>query len=91
MEALVILSPFLGAAVLVGIAWWLERTTRRPGLFFLICGVVLLVGAGLGLTWGTPFQRLLALILGVNAIGCLYMARWRQTSTGADHADATKR
>lgn len=76
--AVIVLAGF----ALFGIVWWLERATRRPGLSFLICGIVLLVGAGLGLRW---WQRLL---FGLQAIGFLYLARWRQVSARAAAPDA---
>jgi hypothetical protein len=81
VEALILLSPFLGGAVFVAIAWWLERATRRPGLFFLIVGLGGLIGAGVGLLSRGPLQPWLSLLIGAHAIGFLYFARWRQVAS----------
>jgi hypothetical protein len=38
LTALLLLFPILGSLALVGIALWIERAVRRPGLSFLIFG-----------------------------------------------------
>lgn len=70
----------LAGVALFGIAWMLERAVRRPGLSFLILGVLLLVGVVIGPGW---WQRLL---FGLQALGFFYLARWRHTSSRASRA-----
>lgn len=86
MRELVLLTlVVLASFAIFGIAWWLERATRRPGLTFLVGGVLLLLGTGLGLALG---QRLQPLFNGVQAIGFFYLARWRHVTARAERADA---
>jgi hypothetical protein len=84
-DLLLVTAIVLAGFALFGISWWLERATRRPGLAFLICGVLLLVGAGLGLAGG---YRLLPFFFGLQATGFFYTSRWRHLMTRAERADA---
>jgi hypothetical protein len=59
---------------LVGLTWWLERSTQRPGLAALIGGFLLLIGAVAGLVAG---QRLLPAIFAIQAVALFYHAHWQ--------------
>jgi hypothetical protein len=77
----------LGAFAFFAFLWWLEGRLRRPGLTFLVTGILGLIGAGAGLVQGI---RLLPILFVVQAVAFLYLARWRRQSahtTGvSDHS-----
>jgi hypothetical protein len=87
MTALLLLAPIVGAVAFLVIAWWLERFTRRPGLFFLIIGVAGIGGAGLAFVRGIWWLSLLFLL---QAIGFLYLARFRHTTTRTERTVPAK-
>lgn len=87
MQLLALLGIVLAGLALFGIAWWIERLTRRAGLAFASTAVLLLGAAGLGLADG---QWLRALLSGVHAIAFLYFAHWRRTTARAASAGAVE-
>lgn len=73
----------LGLIVLAGfgvfiLAWWAERSTRRPGLAAFIAGFLALIGAAIGIAAG---RRLLPALFVIQAIGFFYHARWKRSAS----------
>jgi CHASE2 domain-containing sensor protein len=72
------MSGLVGLALIVmagfglfGLVWWIERSTRRPGLAAFIGGFLVLIGAAASLSVG---QRLLPLIFALQALIFFYQA-----------------
>jgi len=59
--ALIVIAGF----GLFGLVWWIERSTRRPGLAAFIGGFTVLIGAAASLSVG---QRLIPLIFALQAL-----------------------
>lgn len=81
------MNALLGLAVMVvvafsavGLTWWLERRTQRPGLTVLIGGCVMLAAAVYLLANGF---RLLPLIFVAQAVCFLYLAHWKHRTASA--------
>lgn len=69
-----LLGIFVAAVAIIVVAWWTERALRRPGLAFVILGVLMVVGALPSLLDG---NRVLPILFVVQGISFLYFAHWR--------------
>lgn len=86
------MSPLVGLLVImlsafaaVGLVFWLERRLRQPGLAFLLVALGTTIGGVLGLVNG---QRLVPILLLLQAPGFLYSAHARRTAARAAGAPA---
>jgi hypothetical protein len=78
VKELILLAFIMASAGLFVIAaFWLERVSRRPGLFFLILGVSGVFGTALSLMIEGTLMPLLSIILAIQTVGFLYFAWWR--------------